>query len=71
MGKVIAITGASAGIGRATALHLARSGASVTVCARRRDKLDEVAAEIARAVAPGLSDRLVKKWGRKPIPPKT
>src|SRR5579864_7450199 len=47
--RVIAITGASAGIGRATALRLARDGASIAVCARRRDRLDAVAAEIAAA----------------------
>ena len=44
--RVIAITGASAGIGRATALRLARDGASVTICARRKERLDEAAAEI-------------------------
>src|SRR5437667_9358797 len=49
MSRVIAITGASAGIGRATAIRLARDGASVAVCARRRDRLDEVGAEIEKA----------------------
>ena len=49
MRRVVAITGASAGIGRATALRLARDGASVAICARRRDRLDAVAAEISRA----------------------
>jgi short-subunit dehydrogenase len=48
-GKVVAITGASAGIGRATALRLARDGAAVAICARRKDRLDEVAAEIQQA----------------------
>src|SRR5438876_2998962 len=47
--RVIAITGAPAGIGRATAIRLARDGASVAICARRRDRLDEVGAEIERA----------------------
>jgi dehydrogenase/reductase SDR family protein 7B len=47
--RVIAITGASAGIGRATALRLARDGAAIAICARRSDKLDEVAKEIATA----------------------
>jgi NADP-dependent 3-hydroxy acid dehydrogenase YdfG len=46
---VVAITGASAGIGRATALRLARDGASVAICARRLDRLEGVAEEIRRA----------------------
>jgi len=44
--RVIAITGASAGIGRSTALRLARHGAAVVICARRVDKLEAVADEI-------------------------
>jgi NADP-dependent 3-hydroxy acid dehydrogenase YdfG len=44
--KVVAITGASAGIGRATALRVARDGASVVVSARRRDRLIALAREI-------------------------
>jgi short-subunit dehydrogenase len=47
--RVIAITGASAGIGRATALRMAREGAAVAICARRADRLDAVAAEIVAA----------------------
>ena len=42
----MAITGASAGIGRAAALGLAREGAAVVVCARRADRLESLAAEI-------------------------
>src|SRR5438093_8830008 len=45
--RVVAITGASAGIGRATALRLAREGASVVMCARRVDRLDALASETA------------------------
>ena len=41
------MTGASSGIGRAAALELARRGANVVLAARRREKLDAVAAECA------------------------
>ena len=47
--RVVAITGASAGIGRATALRLARDGAALAICARRRERLDEVATAISHA----------------------
>ena len=46
-GRVALVTGASQGIGRACALHLARNGASVAVAARNAQKLDELVAEIA------------------------
>src|SRR6185437_4201255 len=49
-GKIAYITGASAGIGAATALSLAKLGAGVVLGARRRDKLDEVQARIERDV---------------------
>ncbi len=45
-GKVAVITGASSGIGRATALALAREGANVVIAARTADTLREVAQEI-------------------------
>jgi NADP-dependent 3-hydroxy acid dehydrogenase YdfG len=48
-GKVVAITGASGGIGEATALRLARLGASVVVGARRGDRLRELVARIEAA----------------------
>jgi NADP-dependent 3-hydroxy acid dehydrogenase YdfG len=44
--RVVAITGASAGIGRATAVRLGRDGASVVVSARRGDRLNELARDI-------------------------
>ncbi len=45
-GKVIAITGASSGIGGATALHLAKLGAKVVLGARREEGLVRLTAEI-------------------------
>ncbi|OBG63930.1 MULTISPECIES: SDR family oxidoreductase [unclassified Mycobacterium] len=45
-GQVVAITGASSGIGEATALLLAERGARVTIGARRAERLDEIAREI-------------------------
>jgi short-subunit dehydrogenase len=45
-GAVAVVTGASAGIGEATAIALARRGASVVVAARRLDRLDRLATEI-------------------------
>lgn len=44
--KVALITGASSGIGRASAIALAGQGASVTLAARRIEKLEEVKKEI-------------------------
>ena len=43
------VTGASAGIGRAVALDLARAGAGVVVSARRRGRLDDLVGEIESA----------------------
>ncbi|MCX5812779.1 MAG: SDR family oxidoreductase [Proteobacteria bacterium] len=46
-GKTAIITGASSGIGRATALTLAQAGAAVVIQARRKERLDELASEIS------------------------
>jgi NADP-dependent 3-hydroxy acid dehydrogenase YdfG len=45
-GKVAVVTGASSGIGAATARELAGMGAAVVVSARRRERLEEVVREI-------------------------
>ncbi|WP_237771560.1 SDR family oxidoreductase [Kribbella sp. ALI-6-A] len=47
--KVIAITGASSGIGAATARRLGRAGAAVVLGARRKDRLEALAEEIRAA----------------------
>jgi NAD(P)-dependent dehydrogenase (short-subunit alcohol dehydrogenase family) len=48
-GRHVIVTGASTGIGRATALMLAQRGASVSLIARSGDKLEALAQEIAGA----------------------
>src|SRR3954454_5621834 len=48
-GKVVLITGASSGIGRATAVKVADAGATVLLVARTVEKLEETKAEIERS----------------------
>jgi NAD(P)-dependent dehydrogenase (short-subunit alcohol dehydrogenase family) len=48
-GKVVVVTGATSGIGKACALRLAEAGAYVQLVARTVEKLDETLAEIAAA----------------------
>ncbi|CAN5311757.1 SDR family NAD(P)-dependent oxidoreductase [soil metagenome] len=81
-GNVALVTGASSGIGEATALALAAEGATVAVLARRRDRLTGLAARITDAggsalvvvadvteqhQAAGAVDRVVGELGRLDI----
>ena len=78
-GSVVVITGASSGIGRATALKFAAGGATVALTARRPTALQEVAAECERSGATALpvpaditdekavrevADKVVERFGR-------
>ncbi len=76
-GTVVAITGASAGIGAATAYDLVGAGARVAVSARREDRLAKIVGDLGddRVVPvvgdvrdPALNDALVQaavdRWGR-------
>lgn len=48
-GKVVLITGASSGIGAATAIHLAHLGASLSISGRNIDNLNKVAAQCGKS----------------------
>ena len=56
-GKVVAITGASSGIGEATARLLAERGAAVALGARRTERLDTIAAELRDRGAAAITCR--------------
>ena len=56
-GKVVVITGASSGIGEATAVMLAERGAKVVLGARGLDRLEGLARRIAGAGGEGLQMR--------------
>lgn len=61
--KVVVITGASSGLGEATARYLAARGGAVVLGARRTDKLEQIAGEIraaggkAEVVATDVTDK--------------
>ncbi|MGH9564005.1 MAG: SDR family NAD(P)-dependent oxidoreductase, partial [Terracidiphilus sp.] len=66
--KVAIVTGASRGIGRAIAEVFAREGATVVICGRKQETLDEVAREIKGNVKPyachvGRSDQIERLIG--------
>jgi NADP-dependent 3-hydroxy acid dehydrogenase YdfG len=78
-GKVVVITGASSGLGEATARHLAGHGATVVLGARRAERLQALVDEITRAAGTASSvatdvtdpaqvqalvDAAVKQFGR-------
>ena len=80
--KIAIVTGASSGIGYATALALAKEGAKVAIAARRTNLLDKLQKEISqnggqslvcscdvtkRKECESLVDATVKKWGRLDI----
>jgi 3-oxoacyl-[acyl-carrier protein] reductase len=78
-GKIVIVTGASRGIGRAIALTLARQGASLVINDNRKDLLNQLAAEIEALgqkcairpgdvtnpeTAPGIAQTAISIFGR-------
>ena len=74
-GAVVLITGASSGIGKTAALAFDRAGARVAMAARRRERLEENAAQMHNALvltvdlsdekaAVGMVERTVEAFGR-------
>jgi NADP-dependent 3-hydroxy acid dehydrogenase YdfG len=68
-GKVVIITGASSGLGEASARYLSTQGATVVLVARRHDRIESLARELtarggkATTVTTNVTDRQqVKNW---------
>jgi len=76
--KVVLITGASSGIGYATALAFAKIGSKIAICSRRNSKLKELESKIIQNGGEALSQRIdvtqkiesvsfakkiIEKWG--------
>jgi len=66
-GKTVFVTGASSGIGRATALAFAREGSRVLVCARREERFGELLKELASAGAPDAYSFQLDVTNRKAV----
>jgi NADP-dependent 3-hydroxy acid dehydrogenase YdfG len=79
LGKTAIVTGASSGIGEATAIELAEQGVKVALVARRKDRLDKLSETISKKggealvlvadvtdkkVCKDVVDKVLKEWGQ-------
>ncbi len=66
-GRVVLITGASSGIGAATAKAFAEAGAKLLLCARRLDKLQALEADLTAAGAQAVHSEALDVTDRKAV----